>query len=181
MTEQEIEDALAALGHELQRLGVQAPIRVLVVGGAFMLTQIHNRPATKDIDVLLKDIDDPSTSPLYPLVQAAVRSVAAQQQWPITWFNDVVADALRNNGIVPQGTLWRTYGALEVYMPEAEYILALKLLAGRPQDTPDIQALISQLGIQTRDQAQQALDRYIPDRRVQQLNQAPMTLQRMFP
>src|SRR5512144_871068 len=53
VTEQEIEDALAALGQELQRLGVQQPIRILVVGGAYMLTQLHNRLATKDIDVLL--------------------------------------------------------------------------------------------------------------------------------
>jgi hypothetical protein len=103
MTEQEIEDALAALGQELQRLGVQIPVRVLVVGGAFMLTQIHNRPATKDIDVLLIDIDDPSASPLYPLLQAAVRSVAAQQQWPITWFSQPPHGESRKLASTPRG------------------------------------------------------------------------------
>jgi hypothetical protein len=181
VTEQEIEDALAALGQELQRLGVQQPIRILVVGGAYMLTQLHNRLATTDIDVLLIDIADPGASPVYQQVQTGVRAIASQRHLPATWFNDVIGDALRSNGVVPNGTLWRVYGALEVYMPDAEYVLALKLLAGRPQDTGDIQALIQRTGVQTRDQAQQLLDRYIPDRQTQQLNQAPMTLQRMFP
>jgi len=47
-----------------------------------------------------------------------------------TWLNDVISDALRAQGIVPEGILWRVYGPLEVYMPEPEYILALKLWLG---------------------------------------------------
>ena len=71
----EIEARLADLGQELQAAGVGQPIRILVVGGAYMLTQLHNRSSTRDVDVVLKDIDDPSTSPLYPAIQAAVRAV----------------------------------------------------------------------------------------------------------
>jgi hypothetical protein len=181
MTEQEIDQALAALGQELQRVSISQPIRVLVVGGAYMLTQVHNRSSTQDVDVLLLDIDDPATSPVYPALQAAVRAVAAQRGLPVTWFNDVVGDALRRNGAVPPGALWRTYGPLEVSMPGDEYMLALKLLAGRPRDTPDIQALSGRLGLQAADEAQAILDRYIPDRQLQQLHQVPLTLQRMFP
>jgi len=77
MTEQEIDQALAALGQELQRVQISQPVRVLVVGGAYMLTQVHNRSSTQDVDVLLLDIDDPATSPVYPALQAAVRAVAA--------------------------------------------------------------------------------------------------------
>jgi hypothetical protein len=93
----------------------------------------------------------------------------------------VVGDALRSNGVVPPGTLWRTYGPLEVSMPSDDYMLALKLLAGRPRDTADIQALIGRLRLQTADEAQAILDRYIPDRQLQHLHQVPLTLQRMFP
>lgn len=60
----EIEARLADLAHELNAVGVRQPVRLLVVGGAYMLTQLHNRPATRDVDVVLKDMDDPSTSPL---------------------------------------------------------------------------------------------------------------------
>ena len=76
-----------------------------------MLTQVHNRSATNDIDVLLEDIDDPS-SPLYHTLKIAIRVVAQQQQLPLSWFNDVVGDALRHNGLIPPGTLWRQYGIL---------------------------------------------------------------------
>jgi hypothetical protein len=149
----EIEARLADLGQELQAAGVGQPIRILVVGGAYMLTQLHNRSSTRDVDVVLKDIDDPSTSPLYPAIQAAVRAVAQQHSLPATWLNDVISDALRAQGVVPEGSLWRVFGPLEVFMPEPEYILAFKLLAGRPQDMPDIQALNTQLGISSRVQA----------------------------
>ncbi len=52
--------------------------------------------------------------------------------------NDLIGDFLRDTGTVPQGTLWQRYAMLEVYIPPSEYILALKLLAGRPKDRDDI-------------------------------------------
>ena len=103
MEAQDIVAYFAELGQELQNLGVQHPIRILLIGGAYMLTQVHNRPTTNDVDVLLKDIDDTTTSPLYRTFKAAVRAVAS------SWMNDLVGDFLRNTGTVPQGTLWRRY------------------------------------------------------------------------
>ncbi len=50
MQAQDIITYLAELGQELQNLGVQYPVRILLVGGAYMLTQVHNRPTTNDID-----------------------------------------------------------------------------------------------------------------------------------
>jgi hypothetical protein len=69
---------------------------------------------------------------------------------------------------------------LKYNIPEAEYILALKLLANRPKDRPDIQILCQQLHIQTRDQAQEVVDRYIPDKAVQQLNNLEKALDALF-
>lgn len=181
MQAHEIENYLAALGQELQRMGVQHSIRILMVGGAYMLTQLHNRPSTQDVDVLLKDISDATASPLYPILKAAVHVVAAQSGLPDSWLNDVIGDALRNNGMVPEGSLWRTYGMLEVYIPPAEYMLALKLFAGRDRDRDDILALCQQLSVTSRQQAQDILDRYIPDRQLQQLNQVDDTLSDLFP
>lgn len=172
---------LAELGQELQNLGVQNPIHILLVGGAYMLTQIHNRPTTNDIDILLKNVDDPTTSPLYRTFKAAVWSVANKNQIPTTWLNDVIGDFLRDASTVPQGTLWRKYAKLEVYIPPSEYILALKLLAGRQKDRDDISALCQQLNIHTRQQAQRLVDRYITNRQVQQINDLDSTLNFFFP
>ena len=181
MQAQEIVTYLAELGQELQHLGVQHPIRILLVGGAYMLTQIHNRPTTNDIDVLLKDVDDTTTSPLYRTFKAAVRTVASRNQIPSTWINDVIGDFLRDTGTVPQGVLWRRYAMLEVYVPPGEYILALKLLAGRQKDWDDIYALCQHLKFQTRKQAQQLVDRYIPNKQVQQINDLDDKLNFFFP
>jgi hypothetical protein len=181
MHAQNIETYLADLGQALQDLRVQRPIRILLVGGAFMLTQVSNRPTTNDVDVVLKDINDPMTSPLYQIFKAAVRAVANSNRIPITWINDLIGDFLRNASVVPEGVLWRHYGMLEVYIPEAEYILALKLLAGRPKDRNDTQALCQRLKVRTRRQAQQLVDRYIPNKQLQQLNNLDDTLDDVFP
>ncbi len=180
MRAQDIEKYLFDLGQELQRMGVQQPMRILIVGGAFMLTQLHNRPATNDVDVLLMDVDGTTTYPLYQTFRAAVRAVAKRNRIPLSWINDVIGDFLRDTSTVPQGSLWRTYALLEVYIPPSEYILALKLLAGRPKDQGDIQALCRLLRIQARTQAQQLVDRYIPNKQVQQLNDLDKTLDILF-
>ena len=180
MEAQEIEVYLADLGQELQDLGVEEPVRILMIGGAFMLTQLHNRSTTQDVDVLLKDVDDPTVSLLYQTFRTAVQAVASRNQLSITWVNDVIADFLRNIGTVPEGVLWRTYAMLEVYIPPDEYILALKLLAGRQKDREDILALCRQLHIQIREQAQQIVDYYVPEREVQQLSGLDDTISDIF-
>jgi hypothetical protein len=181
MHAQEIENYLAELGQELQNLGLQHPIRILLVGGAFMLTQIQNRASTNDVDVLLKDGEDSTTSPRYQTFRAAVRAVARKRTLPSNWLNDIMGDFLRDTGTAPDGTLWRTYTMLEVYIPPREYVLALKVFAGRPKDRDDIDSLCQQLQIRTREQAQQIVDRYIPNKQVQQLNHLDETLDELFP
>jgi hypothetical protein len=180
MHAQDIETYLAELGQELQNLGIQHPIRILLVGGAFMLTQIQNRASTNDVDVLLKDGEDSTTSPRYQTFRAAVRAVARKNTLPSNWLNDIMGDFLRDSGTAPDGTLWRTYTMLEVYIPPSAYILALKIFAGRPKDRDDIDSLCQQLQIRTREQAQQIVDRYIPNKQVQQLNQLDETLDELF-
>jgi len=180
MQAQDIEMHLADLGQELYNMGVYCHVRILMVRGAFMLTQMHSIRMTNDVDVLLKDIDDPTISPLYGVFRTAVRAVASRRQISSTWMNDLIGDFLRDLGTVPNGILWRTYAVLEVYVPEAEYILALKLLAGRQKDREDIRMLCQQISIQNRNQAQQLVDRYIP-KETQQVNDLDDTLSDLFP
>ena len=61
MTGQKIVECLRRLGDGLQDLGIQQPIRILMIGGAFMITQIGNRTVTEDVDVLVyidRNFDD---------------------------------------------------------------------------------------------------------------------------
>ena len=43
--------------------------------------------------------------------------------------------------------LWRDFPNLQIYVPQADCMLALKLLAGCERDTEDIAALCAQLAI----------------------------------
>jgi hypothetical protein len=181
MQAQEIEMYLAKLGQELQDVGLEHPVPILLVGGAFMLTQIHNRATTGDIDIVLKDIEDTTNSQTYQIFKAAIRTVASRYNIPTSWLNDVISDFLRDIGNVPEGILWRSYGMLEVCLPPNEYILALKLLAGRQKDRDDIYALCRLEKIVTRQQAQLLVDRYISNKQLQQMNSLDDTLADFFP
>ncbi len=180
MQAEEIEAHLAELGQELQEMGLQRPIRILLVGGAFMLTQIRNREATDDIDIVFKDVKDTTTPWLYQTFKAAIRSVARKDDLSEIWLNDVIGDFLKDLGKVPEGKLWRRFGKLEIYLPPEEYILSLKLLANRPKDQSDILALTRKLKIQTREQAQDLIDRFIPDKQLQRMNNVEDTLTDFF-
>jgi hypothetical protein len=46
MQAQDIEVYLADLGQELARMQLQQPVRILLIGGAFMLTQLGSRRTT---------------------------------------------------------------------------------------------------------------------------------------
>ena len=72
-----------------------------------------------------------------------------------------MAEFLQSIGQVPRGKRWLSQGKLEVYVPDAGYILALKLLSGRDKDLSDIEALLATLGIKNRRQAEALLRRYI--------------------
>jgi hypothetical protein len=54
-------------------------------------------------------------------------------------------------------------------------------MAGRTKDADDIEILSPQLNIRTRKQAQHLVDRYIPDKRLQQLSDLEKTLHDFFP
>lgn len=179
MDSKQIEQYLAMLGEELQKQGVKQPIRLLLIGGAFMLTQMHSRRSTNDIDVLLKDVDDPQ-SPIYRIFKSAVRTVATNNDLSTKWLNDVIGDFLRNAGEVPEGKLWKRFSVLEIYIPPKEYILAHKILAGREKDESDILALSQQLKIETRAQAQKLVEKYIPNKQLHQLHGLDETLDRFF-
>lgn len=180
MQSKEIETYLAQLGQELANMGVNQSIRILLIGGAFMLLRVQNRRTTDDIDVFLKDIEDTTASTLYQQFRTAVRAIAYRNQLRGNWLSDIMNDSLHHNGQVPAGTLWRIYGILEVYLPPEDFILALKLMAGRQKDRVDILALSKKLKVQTRQQAQHLVDRYMPDKQLQQLSDLDETLDEFF-
>ena len=159
MQEQDIIRFLSLTGDELQAFGLQKPIRLLLIGGAYMLTHIHNRDATRDVDVIGLGLNPASEE--YRLFKQAVAFVANDLGISPAWLSDNMAQFLQSIGKVPTGRPWLSHGKLEISAPEASYILTLKILSGREKDMNDIEALLQMLMITTRRQAEEVLNRYL--------------------
>jgi predicted nucleotidyltransferase len=158
MESEEVDVYFRALDEELAKRKLHKPVRLAVVGGVYMMFFLKNRASTKDVDVIPLDFPD-TTEPNQQTkaFRAAVNAVAKRFQIRRDWMNDVVAAFTQELGAL---ILWREYPNLQIYVPNAECILVLKLLAGREKDEDDILALCEMLDIQTREQAQELVDRY---------------------
>ena len=83
---------------------------------------------------------------------------------------------------LPPMHLFKASHKLHLYVPsDLSYILACKLIAGRPEkDLPDIEVLCRLLGIQNRAQAQRVVDQYFPSPIHQATYLLPDTLDGIF-
>ena len=180
MEKQDIERNLSLLGEQLEELDMAPPIRLLLIGGGFMITQIGNRGTTEDVDVYV-DIDDPLHSEQYHLFRSAIDAVTTEAKLPEMWLSDTTGDFMRLVGPIPKGKRWRQFGrSLVVYIPPLSYVLALKLVAGREKDQKDIRALFQRLRITKREQAQKILDKYITNREIQEIERVQEKLDDLF-
>jgi hypothetical protein len=179
MDSNEIDTYLRALDAELAQRPIRKPVRIVVVGGVYMLFFLGNRAATKDVDIIPLDFPD-TTNPNREtkVFRSAVNAIAKTFRLRRDWMNDVVA-AFTPPIPAESLVLWRDSANLQVYVPPAECMLALKLLAGRARDEEDIAALCAQLAIHTREQAQALVDRYA-ERRWQQECMLQATLDALF-
>lgn len=181
MESQEIELYLQELGDELEHHGFAEPVRLLVVGGVYMLLMVRNRWATEDVDVVLMDLPDTTNKTRETKAfQAAVRAVASKHRLKRKWLNDDVAYFIRDMVPDPQPSLWRKYKKLYVYVPAQACILALKLMVFREKDRGDVDALLRALNVATREQAQAIVDHFVPDKRWQKEYMLDNTLDELF-
>jgi hypothetical protein len=160
MQAQEIEHYLAELGAALQDQGIVKPVRLLLIGGAYMMLLANAPRTTDDVDIFwIEEGEDFQKAHL--ALRDAAQTIASRYALPLNWFNYLTQMLIYDKIIMPRGKLWKRYGPLYVYAPPKEYILALKILAGRDQDLADCRILLPQTRTRTRRQAQRVLDRSI--------------------
>ncbi len=177
---EEIDRLLQDLGGELSASGCTS-VRVMMVGGAYMLLTLGNRATTQDIDVFpLNFASSAHPDQQTKAILKAIASVAQRNRLKRDWFNDAAFGIIGE--LQPpeqQLTLWRIYGALEIYLPPPEFILAVKIFGYRDRDYNDVMALLAQLNVQSRARAQQILDSYI-ERKTQEEYRTHITLDDFF-
>lgn len=121
---------------------------------------LANAPrVTEDIDILWFEVETLQRT-LIPL-RESVQAITKRYGLDPGWFNYTAQMLMFDEIFVPDGKLWKRFGPLHIYIPTREYILALKITAGRKKDLDDCAILLPKTKIRTRQQAQQLLDRYI--------------------
>src|SRR2546421_4553116 len=105
---------LTELGAELKRRGIKKPVRVMVIGGAYMLLVANSSRPTEDVDYFWLDTD-------------VLQSTFSQQEWDdivesvkaVTdkfglepgWFNYHAQMLMIDDAVVPPpGKLWKRFG-----------------------------------------------------------------------
>jgi hypothetical protein len=121
---------------------------------------LANAPrSTKDIDIFW--LDEDGLQQVYTPLRESVQIIKQKHDLDADWFNYLAQMLMYDEVIVPDGKLWKRFGPIHVYAPAREYILALKIAAGRKKDLDDCAILLPKTKIRTREQAQQVVDHYI--------------------
>ena len=161
-------DAFDSIGRAATDAGTK--LQIAVYGGSALMLASNFRFATEDVDVSKLE------HPMPDWLESVVLEIAAKNRWSADWFNDQVAFHLsplaeRAADHLEFGTFPRdgTPPGLEVSVPSAAYLLALKLKAFRITDPVrgeterlDILNLMKVAGIATVDEAIALLGKYFP-------------------
>ena len=154
----EIKQYLGELNDELRAIDVKGEI--CLYGGAVMCLVYDARPNTKDVDAVFKPTRE---------LREAIKRVAAAHGLPSDWLNDAVKGYVVPH---PQRILF-DFPHLKVYVPEADYLLAMKALAARVDtaDVADVRLLISRLGLRQAEEVFAILEKYYPRQQIKPATQ----------
>ena len=161
-------DAFDQIGRAAALAGTK--LQIAVYGGSALMLASNFRFATEDVDV--SELEHP----LPGWLAAVVDKIAKENGWQDDWFNDGITfhlSSLADRALdhLEFGTFPRdvTPPGLVVFVPSAEYLLALKLKAVRVTDPVrgeterlDILNLMKVVGISTAEEAIALLGRYFP-------------------
>jgi hypothetical protein len=158
MTKQEIENYLKQLNDKLELTCVKGEI--CLYGGAVMCLVYNARPSTKDVDAIFEPVQT---------LREAIRKVAQENHLTEDWLNDSVKGFVVNHH---QRILFN-WPNLKIYVPEADYLLAMKTLASRvdTRDKKDIQFLIENMGIKKAETVFEILEEYYPRKQIKPATQ----------
>ncbi|HBC86465.1 MAG TPA: hypothetical protein DCZ94_05880 [Lentisphaeria bacterium] len=135
MNREEIEKYLLLLNEKLKARNITGEIGI--VGGAVMCLLFKARVSTKDIDGIFSPTKE---------IREAIKEISEDNGLPEDWLNDGVKGFIQRD---PPKELFREYSNLKVWVPTAEYMLAMKCVSARSesQDKEDIEFLLRHLGI----------------------------------
>lgn len=135
----------------------QLQLEITIYGGSIMTMVYDNRPATKDIDCVFSETN-------YKLLDHILNLTKFAFNLSEGWINEDVKEPLR--AILKEDKeTYKVYSNLKLLKPIAEQLLAMKILAARPEpakDFIDAYILCKDLRITTKDKLMELISTYIP-------------------
>lgn len=158
MNVEEIKKYLGELNDELQAANIKG--EVCLYGGAVMCLVYDARPATKDVDAIFK----PTTE-----MRQAIERVAQRNALRSDWLNNAVKGFL----VPHRQRLFLDLPHLKVYVPEPDYLLAMKAISARAEsyDPEDVKLLINLLGLRKTDEVFAVIEKYYPRQQIKPATQ----------
>lgn len=153
MTSEEIEKYLSELNDEL---AVQKVIgEICIYGGAAMCLAFKARPATKDIDAIFAPVK---------IIRGAINRIAEKYDLNQDWLNFAVKIFV----VEHERNILFDFPNLKVYVPTADYLLAMKISAMRAEsfDADDVRFLINHLNLKTVEAVLEIIAAYYPQKNV---------------
>ncbi len=153
MTAEEIEQYLTELNDELCRSEVIGEI--CLYGGAVMCLVFKARPATKDVDAIFQPVK---------YIRRAAKIIAGRHNLNIDWLNFAVKMFVVSH----EKRILFDLPCLKVFVPESDYLLAMKILAARADtsDLDDIKFLIENLKLGSVGEVLEIMRNYYPHKRI---------------
>ncbi len=154
----EITTYLHELNQELMRLDVKGEI--CLYGGAVMCVVYDARPSTKDVDAVFRPVKE---------IREAIKRVASQHGLREDWINDAVKGFVVEH---PQ-RVFLDLSHLKVYVPEPDYLLAMKAFSARVDatDKEDVMYLIGLLNLKSPEDVFSIIEHYYPRQRIKPATQ----------
>jgi len=153
MTAEEITKYLTELNDELRLMNIKG--EVSLYGGAVMCLAFKSRPVTKDVDAIFEPVR---------AIRTAAGKVGERHNLDIGWLNLAVKMFVVEH---PRNVLFDLPN-LKVFVPDGDYMLAMKVLAARPDssDLEDIEFLLDYLKIGNLGEITAIVQNYYPRKEI---------------
>ncbi len=151
MTAEEIEQYLREVNDELATQNVKG--EVCLYGGAVMCLVFKARPATKDVDAIFEPVK---------FIRQAISKIAERHGLRQDWLNFAVKMFV----VEHEKKILFDFPHLKVFVPTADYLLAMKVLAARAdtEDVSDIEFLANELKFDKISQITEIVRKYYPNK-----------------
>lgn len=153
MTAVEIEKYLSEINDELVAQNVIGEI--CIYGGAAMCLAFKARPATKDVDAIFEPVK---------IIRSAINKISDKYNLNDGWLNFAVKIFV----VEHKKNVLLDLSNLKVYVPTADYLLAMKVLALRAEsfDADDVEFLIKHLNLKKIEDVLRIVENYYPKKEI---------------